>query len=150
MSTNPMQDLRAKVPTGGGLGAGAKGRGAVGRVARAGGRGGTAGAKGAGWQPAPRGWPPPCSWITGRQGRRPGRAVQPHSFLPRANLEVRENMACLQIEGFQLLPTEEEFVQCMEVEIFKDELSVMVHMLVWYQLLTKESLVRTITARRCS
>ena len=49
-----------------------------------------------------------------------------------------------------MLPTEEEFVQCMEVEIFKDELSVMVHMLVWYQLLTKESLVRTITVRRCS
>ena len=94
---------RAKVPPGGGAGGGAEagGRGA----GAAGGRGGTAGAGGqASNRPLP----------AGRGGL--GRAFQPRSFLPRASLEVRENTACLHMEGFQVLPTEAEFVQWLEEE----------------------------------
>ena len=90
---------RAKVPTGGGpeAGVGVGGRGAVGRGA--GGRGGTAGVGGQAGNRPPGGGALPAA---GGQGGRAG--GQGRAFLPRANLEVRKNTACLHMEGFQVLP----------------------------------------------
>ena len=40
-------------------------------------------------------------------------------------MEVREHTACLHMEGFEVLPTEEEYVQWLDDEVFKDEPGVM-------------------------
>ena len=85
---------KAKVPTGVG------GRGAVGREAGAVGRGGTAGARGQAGNRPPGGGALPAAAGQGDRGGGQGRAFQPCSFLPRANLEIRENTACLYMEGF--------------------------------------------------
>ena len=113
---------KAKVPAGGGpeAGVGVGGRGAVGRGAGAGGSGGTAGAGGQAGNRPPGGGALPADG--GQGGRRGG---QGRAFLPRASLEVRENTACLHMEGFQVLPTEEEYVQWLEDEVFKDEWEVL-------------------------
>ena len=109
---------QAKVPPGGGPGggtdSGGRGAGEVGRGA--GGRGGT---DGAGNRPLP------AAGGHGGRGSQARAFQQPRSFLPRANLEVRENTACLHMEGFQVLPTKEEFVKWLEEEVFKDELDIM-------------------------
>ena len=47
--------------------------------------------------------------------------AQPRSSLPRPNLELRENTACLFKEGFQVLPTGKELGQWLEKEGFKDQ-----------------------------
>ena len=49
------------------------------------------------------------------------RSSQPRPSLPRADLEVRENTACLYMEGFDVLPTEVEFVEWLEEQVFKNE-----------------------------
>ena len=122
---------KAKVPAGGGpeAGVGVGGRGAVGRGA--GGSGGTAGAGGQAVNRPPGGGALPADG--GQGGRRGG---QGRAFLPRASLEVRENTACLHMEGFQVLPTEEEFVQWLEDEVFKDELGIMSLVLEGFQFLS--------------
>ena len=51
-------------------------------------------------------------------------------------LEVRENTACLHMEGFQVLPTEEEFVKWLEEEVFKDELDIMTLVLEGFRFLS--------------
>ena len=56
--------------------------------------------------------------------------------MPRASLEVRENTACLHMEGFQVLPTEAEFVQWLEDKVFKDELGIMSLVLEGFQFLS--------------
>ena len=64
----------------------------------------------------------------GREGAQ-GRGPQPRPSLPRANLEPRENTACLNMEDFQALPTEEEFVQWMEHKVFMDDEDVLTQVL---------------------
>ena len=44
-------------------------------------------------------------------------------------------MACLHTEGFQGLPTEEEYVQWLEDKVLKDEWDVLSLVLEWFQYL---------------
>ena len=64
----------------------------------------------------------------GREGGQ-GRGPQPRPSLPRANLEPRENTACLNMEDFQALLTEEEFGDWMEQEVFKVDKDVLTQVL---------------------
>ena len=101
-------------PGGGGAGEQARERGAggVGRgpPANGGGRGPPVDGSGRG--------PPPGG--SGNQGRGAGRGLGRPS-IPRVNLEVRPNTACLDMAGFATLPTESELVEWLDTEVFKDE-----------------------------
>jgi hypothetical protein len=56
----------------------------------------------------------------GRRGQGGG-GPQPRPNVPRCNLEVREHSACLLMDEFQTLPNEQELVDWLEEEVWKDE-----------------------------
>ena len=121
----------------GGGGAGAGGRGAGGRGAGAVGRGAAAAARGRADRPQGERAPLAGGGQGGRDGGQ-GRASQPCPSLPRANLEPRENTACLYTEDFQALPAEEEFVQWMEHKVLKDDRDVLNQVLEGFKVLCTE------------
>ena len=65
----------------------------------------------------------------GRGGGEGGKGRGPRPSLTRANLEPRENTACLHMEEFQALPTEEELGDWMEKVAFKDDKEVLTQVL---------------------
>ena len=83
------------------------------------GRGGGVGARERGGGAAGRGAPGGPPLDRGQGGRRGqgGGGPQSRPNAPRCNLEVREHSACLLMDNFQTLPSEQELVDWLEEEV---------------------------------